>query len=360
MKRQTLLRRLLIAGGVLVVLVLVVVGPILLKNLNKTTNDPVALATVAKRSFPVVASATGNLENAGLENANFVTSGQVSAIYVSVGSKVSIRQPLAKLDDTTERAKLNAAQAAYNSARAQLAQAEAGGSSAQILSAQTAVANAYVQLVTAQQAETATTLVAPEAGSVLAVNGSVGDAVSAAGQGTTVPTVGAPVANGFIVIGNPSSFVMWPPFSQTEEVQLAVGQPAAVTVSALPGLLFPATVTVVQGSATQVTGVPEYLAEITLTRTDPRLRNGQTATVDVTVTTANNVLSVPTAALFTGSNGALQVDVWSQGAAYATTVTIGLVGNTYTQITSGLQQGEQVVLSPTGPGLSSSPVPSPT
>jgi membrane fusion protein, macrolide-specific efflux system len=359
MKRQTLLRRLLIAGGVLVVLVLVVVGPILLKNLTKPTKDP-ALQTVEPRTFPVIASASGFLSNAQLGNAYWSTSGQVSAIYVSVGSKVSIGEPLAKLNDSTQLAKLNAAQAAYNSARAQLALAEASGSSAQILSAETAVANANVQLVSARQEEAATLLIAPKAGSVLAINGAVGDPVNSGGQGTTSPTLGAPAANGFIVIGNSSSFVLEALFSQTEEVHLAVGEPGYVTVAPLPGLNLAAKVTLVQPTATQVNGVPEYLAEITLTQTNASLRNGQSATVNVTVATASNVLSVPTAALFTGSNGALQVDVWSQGAAYATTVSIGLVGNTYTQITSGLQQGEQVVLSPTGPGLSSSPVPSPT
>jgi hypothetical protein len=52
--------------------------------------------------------------------------------------------------------------------------------------------------------------------------------------------------------------------------------------------------------------------------------------------------------------------VWSQGQAYATTVGTSYTGNTYTQITSGLQQGEQVVVSPAGAGLSSTAAPSPT
>ena len=62
---------------------------------------------------------------------------------------------------------------------------------------------------------------------------------------------------------------------------------------------------------------------------------------------AANALSVPTSALFTSRNGALQVDVWSGGQAHATPVSIGLVGTNLTQITSGLQADEQVVLSPT-------------
>jgi macrolide-specific efflux system membrane fusion protein len=85
-----------------------------------------------------------------------------------------------------------------------------------------------------------------------------------------------------------------------------------------------------------------------LSQSDPRLRSGQTGSVNVTIASANNVLCVPSVALFTGTNGALQVDVWSGGQAYATNVQIGLVASTLTQITAGLQAGEQVVLSPTG------------
>jgi len=115
-----------------------------------------------------------------------------------------------------------------------------------------------------------------------------------------------------------SSFVIWAPFSQSDDVRLRVGQPGIVTVDALPGQSFASKVTYIETSATQVNGVPEYFAESTLTTTDPRLRNGQTATVNVTVASVSYVLTVPTQALFSGASGALQ----------------------------GLQQGEQVVLAP--------------
>ena len=168
-------------------------------------------------------------------------------------------------------------------------------------------------------------------------------------------------ASGVLHPGVGSSFLVSAPFGQAEDVQLAVGQAAAVTVDALPGLTFPATVHEIDASATQVEGVPEYYAEMQLSQSDPRLQDGGTASVNVSVASATNVLCVPSTALFTGANGALQVDVWSGGRAYATTVTIGLVGSTLTQITSGLQAGEQVVLSPVGQtALPASPAPSPT
>jgi hypothetical protein len=84
------------------------------------------------------------------------------------------------------------------------------------------------------------------------------------------------------------------------------------------------------------------------------LRDGYTGTVSIDVANATNVLAVPSQAIFSDANGSLQVDVWYQNAAYATTVTTGLVGSTLTQITSGLQVGQQVVLAPSGQLLSPS------
>ena len=88
--------------------------------------------------------------------------------------------------------------------------------------------------------------------------------------------------------------------------------------------------------------------------------------MNVTITNVVNVLSVPSTALFTGANGAPQVDVWSGGQAYPTAVTPGRAGTTssgkaLTEITAGLAPGEQVVLSPVGQTFlptASSPSPS--
>ena len=275
---------------------------------------------------------------------------------------MAVNQLLATLNDSNQQAEVNAANYAVSAAEAAIAQAESSGSSAQVSQARAQLAQAQVGLLKAEQDLAATTLRAPEAGTVLAVNGIAGDTVSAGNSGFTDPAVngGLAIANGFIVIGNSSSFDFWAAFSQTEDVQLSPHQTATVSVDAIPGLTLPATVYAIEPSATQVGGVPEYYAEIQLGATDPRLRNGQTGSVSVTVAFANNVLSVPSVALFTGANNQTQVDVWSNGQAYATTVGIGLVGNTLTQITSGLQAGEQVMLSPAGLTQLPAASPSPT
>jgi macrolide-specific efflux system membrane fusion protein len=362
MRRQTLLRRLLIATGAVVVLLIVGFGPSVITHFTKQPKQP-ALATVEQESFPVLATAAGQLVPANLENVNFTIAGQVQTIAVQVGAKVNAGQSLATLNDSSQQSVLNQANAAVIAADAAITQAQATGSRAQVAQALYQLAQAQVSRIRAVNDEAATVLRAPETGTVLAVNGVTGDIVSAGNSGPTNPASngGSPATNGFIVIGNSSNFVVWAPFSQTAAITLVAGQSATVAVDALPGVSFPAKVTVVASSATSVGGVPEYYAEVTLSSSDTRLRNGQTGTVNVTIAYANNVLAVPSTALFSTVTNAVQVDVWSAGQAYATTVTTGLVGNRFTQITSGLIAGERILVSPAGSSvLPSSPAPSPT
>jgi macrolide-specific efflux system membrane fusion protein len=362
MRRQTLLRRLLIAAGAVVVLMIVAFGPMVLNLVTKHKASP-QLATAEPRTFPVLATASGVLQPGNLENVNFTISGQVAAINVSVNAKVAAGQPLAKLNDSSQQAEVNAANSAVSAAQAAIAQAQSTGSSAQVAQARAQLAQAMVGLIKANADEAATVLRAPEAGFVIAINGIAGDTVSAGNSGFANPATngGSAIANGFIVIGDNTSFDFWAPFSQTQDVEIQHGQPALVTVDAIPGLNLGGTVSTIETSATQVGGVPEYYAEITLNQSDPRLRNGQTGSVSVTIANAVNVLAIPSTALFTGQNNATQVDVWKAGQVYATTVQIGLVGNTLTQITSGLQAGDQVLVSPVGQTvLPSSASPTPT
>jgi hypothetical protein len=62
------------------------------------------------------------------------------------------------------------------------------------------------------------------------------------------------------------------------------------------------------------------------------------------------VLAIPNQALYS-LNGGLYVDVWYQKRAVPTSVGTGLIGDTLTQITSGLSGGEQVVLSTQNPNV---------
>lgn len=350
-------RQLFVALAAVVVLVLVAFGPSVVAFFTKKQPSPPALATAAVTSFPVVAKAAGTLFPQQLMYVNFSVAGQLSQLSVKVGDTVTAGQRLAQLDTSAQQAALASAQAALASAEAALAAAQAARNAQQVAAAQSQIASAQAQLQKAQSDLSNAVLTAPVAGTVLQVNSAVGETVSAgvtrvpalagSSNGIIDPTVATNNAAGtaFIVLGSAGAYQVSAAFDQASAAQLSVGQTGTVSFDALPGLTIPGTVAAIASSATQVNGVPEYYASMTLTGSDPRLRSGMTVTVTVDVAQATNVLSVPNQALYT-LNNATYVDVWYKGSAVPTAVTTGLIGDKFAQVTSGLIAGQQVVTSP--------------
>jgi macrolide-specific efflux system membrane fusion protein len=343
---KSFLRTTLLVVGVIVVLALVAFGPQLVSHFTAQKATGPALATVARHSFPVVSTASGALQPKSALDVNFAISGQVTDIVVQTGATVSRGQLLAKLDDTVQQAELQGAQAAVAFAQSALDAAENGTSKGSIAAAQLQLAYANSQLQRAKADEARTLLTAPAAGTVLQINAQVGENVGAGGTHASNAPMSAPGSGGdtpFILIGNGTSFDVQASFNQSDAAQIKAGQSGSVTFDAVPGLGLPAHVASISNVATQVNGVPEFFADVTLDQSDPRLRSGMTATVKVQVAQADNVLSVPNQAVYTLDNTS-HVDVWFHGAAVSTPVTLGLVGDQLTEITSGLTEGEQVVL----------------
>jgi macrolide-specific efflux system membrane fusion protein len=90
-----------------------------------------------------------------------------------------------------------------------------------------------------------------------------------------------------------------------------------------------------------VSNVVTYDVTIGLTNPPSTVKDGMTADVSIIVAMARNVLEVPSAAITTvGTTSTVQL---VQGSTTVTrTVTIGLVGESETQITSGLVAGDKV------------------
>jgi multidrug efflux pump subunit AcrA (membrane-fusion protein) len=86
-----------------------------------------------------------------------------------------------------------------------------------------------------------------------------------------------------------------------------------------------------------------YPTIIALPATSQGLHSGSTANVSITTGEASNVLAVPTSAVTTqGTNS--YVLVLSSGTTKQKQIKVGIVGDIYTQVISGLQRGNEVVL----------------
>ena len=96
-------------------------------------------------------------------------------------------------------------------------------------------------------------------------------------------------------------------------------------------------------TADQISGVVSYYATIVLNGGDPRLKDGQTAQAVVRTEFRENVLRVPTAAVRQDSGGSV-VTVPGADGSTTTTFTPGLSGDEFTEVQSGLTEGQRVLL----------------
>ena len=133
-------------------------------------------------------------------------------------------------------------------------------------------------------------------------------------------------------------------FPETDAVKVHVGQPATVSVNALPTAQLSGSVTTVAPTATVSNNVVTYVATVALNNPPDTLKIGMTANVTVTTQTKDNVVMVQTAAIQTQA-GASYVTKVQNSQQVQTPVTVGLQGDSSTEIVSGLNAGDQVVVS---------------
>jgi trimeric autotransporter adhesin len=124
--------------------------------------------------------------------------------------------------------------------------------------------------------------------------------------------------------------------------QIQVGAAAAVTPSGSTAPL-PGTVTSVGVKNTSTGSAPSYPVVIGLTGTPPQLPDGQGATVSIVTAKVDGVVAVPTSAV-RPAGATHTVTLLVDGTPRPTPVRIGAVGPDLTQIVSGVQPGQQVVL----------------
>lgn len=206
----------------------------------------------------------------------------------------------------------------------------AGGGTDPLASAQRQVNNAELTLEQAQLRLAGTVLTAPVSGRVITVGGVLG-------------AQERPGGTGFIVLGDVQDTEVKAQFSESDVAHLAVGQIAGITLanSTQP---YPGKVAQISPAGTVSGRLVRYGVLIAFDTVPADLLFGQGASVAVTTAQALGVLYVPTSAVRDVQGGTATVTVRAGGRDSARTVAIGLRGDRYTEIRSGLAEGEQVVL----------------
>lgn len=359
---------------------------------------------VARRTLVEVVTASGKIEPKRKVDISADISGRVVQLAVEEGQWVEAGALLLRIDPTQYVAAVRRAEASVSQARARESQARAQLTKAQAdarraeqlmqtneLVSAADVENARTQALVAEQelqaarfavtqaqaalSETRdqlskTTIVAPMSGRVTRLN-------IEQGETAVVGTMNNP-GSLLLTIADLSVMEAKVEVDETDVPNLTVGDSAAVKVDAFPGKVFPGRVTRIGNSSIQLAAAGQssdqqsvdYEVVITLDNPPAELRPDLSATAEIVTETRANALSVPILALTVrdaqgkkfrvsddekdnpdqaairarGDEEEIEgVFVVREGKAQWVPVQIGIAGDRYFEVVSGLRGGETVV-----------------
>jgi HlyD family secretion protein len=179
-------------------------------------------------------------------------------------------------------------------------------------------------------------------GSSSSTSSGAGAASGAGGSTASTTSSTASSSTGLVEIVDTTHLQVTADVAEADIVKVRNGQPATA-VFAASNKTVQGRVSSIDTTSTVTNNVVEYGVTITLDASAASLRVGQTATVTITTGTRKDALSVPTSAL-TRTGDRYTVLRRANAADSTVEVQTGLVGTTDTEITSGLNEGDQVVI----------------
>lgn len=259
---------------------------------------------------------SGNVVAYDKQEANFRSSGAVTGVFVKVGDSVTKGQVLATIDDSSQQSNLQ-------DIENQIAEAKISGSTRQLELLELKKKNAEEQL-------SYTTLTANFDGIVSKVSIAENDYVDA---GTAVITI--------IDISKLKTTV------EIDEVDMQYienGQTATLSFDSLPGQSVAAYVTYIpmEGRYTS-SGIGVVDVELTIDNPPSGLRTGYTFTGSIDMEQDVEMLLIPSSSVSTERGGKTYVTVKkTDGSTERRNVTVSYLGEGYSQVLSGLKEGETV------------------
>jgi RND family efflux transporter MFP subunit len=349
------MKKLLFAG---IAIGTIVIAVVLWARMEKARGQEnlrsVEVVPVNRRDIGTAVKATGVIKPmVGAQvNVGSSASGVVMHLYVRIGDRVQKGQLLAVLDSRELTAKRDADVAALQLARANLDYAQTDLRRKQELKAAQIIAPSELDVATQayavaeqqynqaqanlQDAATQlgyTQIFAPIAGVVSAVSTEEGETVTA---GFATPN--------FLTLLDLSRLEVWAYVDEMDIGRIRIGQNASFTVDTYGDHEFEAQVSAIYPEPQIRNNVVDY---VTVVRFKPpqqyTLRPEMTTTVNIDLARHKGVLALPLRAVRSEA-GRQYVMCRRGGATQRIWVTTGIRDDSYWEITSGLQEGDQVVV----------------
>jgi HlyD family secretion protein len=383
-------------GGLVAVIVLVAA---LVAHSSGTQIEGSRLGTVTRMDIAKSVVATGKVQPITKVEVKSKASGIVEKWYVDANARVHKGQVLAQLDQIeilaqveAARATLQAAQANVKTAEADIKQDEvtarapdlpmyaatlrrnqemkaAGIVSQQALDdanrdylsnmnkqrtaiATVAVDHAKLQQAEAQVAESQaslkqleeqlsyTTIVSPIDGVVLSRDVEIGDAVS------SILVLGS-TATLVFTLGDPSQVYVDGKVDEADIGSVYMGQPARIRIESFKNRVFYGKVTRIAPLGIEKDNVTTFAVRVSIDNPTGEIKAMMTANAEILISEHKHVLAVPEQAISYDAQKHAFVNVPDRKAKDGMrkiSVTVGLANGSNTEITSGLKEGEKVVL----------------
>jgi multidrug efflux pump subunit AcrA (membrane-fusion protein) len=251
---------------------------------------------------------------------------------------------------------------------AKAVQEERPKNNAEVAAAQADVNNKQAVLDDAQRQLDDTTLVAPTDGTVAVIGGRIGEEVPGGGSNrggfdasalSRPPNAQAPGsvssrAGGFVTLTDLGTTEVRARFSEADTAKIHPGQAAKVEFESL-GQQLTARVIRIDPIETVVANVVTYTVTLLLDKKLEEIKPGMTGNVDVIISQKQNVLRLPVTAINPRNGRATVQVVKPDGTQETRQVSTGLKGDDDIEITSGLDAGDKVVVTPGGGGAGGRP-----
>jgi membrane fusion protein, macrolide-specific efflux system len=347
--------------GVLVVVVLVVAKR---GGAGPRELDPTLITTVKRADLPIEVLETGKVQPREKVEIKSKVAGQVQKVFVDAGDHVKKGQLLLQLDPTDyERdvakteADVAAAKNALEFSQLQLdrrqkgleargvAQNDVDTAAADVKAKKVAVQTATVAYNAASDRLHYTRITSPMDGTVTERGIQPGEVVTPGVQATFE-------GKALLTISDLSTLIVKADLNQIDVARVVLGQKVTVTLDALPGKSYDATITKIAPASITPKDkqVDVFPVEATLAKSDTAIKPGMTADVRIHIDKKTNVLALPIEAVVkeNGKQFVTKVVPAENGKQKTekTEVALGARNDRELEITSGIKEGDKVLIKP--------------
>lgn len=328
----------------------------------------------ASKLVAVGAQVSGQIEKMGVKLGDEIKQGDLVAQIDSLTQQNSLKEAIASLNSlkaqiTAKQAQIRQAQSEYNRQKSMLADKASSQSDYETAQADLAVYKAELEQLKAEldQAKISvdsaqvdlgyTTINAPMDGTVVYSAVEEGQTVNA---NQTTPTI--------IELAQLNKMTVKAQISEADVVNVKPGLPVYFTILGQPNKRYQATLRAIEPGPTLMDGDDSdlsvsddeaiyYHGLFDVDNPDGTLRIGMTAQVSIVLNKAENALLIPAQVIIKqpGPTPHYQVPVLVNGKQEMRDITVGINNKVFAQVTSGLKEGDQVIVgTPSATGTRSS------